>query len=88
MRRWRVGAADAVRGRGLFVLGGAIGTKEAVGGGGYSAGRLSLSATRGSAPCADPLGCPEHSLSAPTGFLAASQRGQDGIKGDGSPRNI
>lgn len=58
MRRWRVGAADAVRGRGLFVLGGVIGTKEVVGGGGCSAGRQSLSATRGSAPCADPLGCP------------------------------
>lgn len=62
VRRWRVGAADAARGRGLFVLRRGIGTKEVAGGGGCLAGHLPLSVTHGSMSCADPPGCPEHSL--------------------------
>lgn len=82
MQRWRVGAADAARGRGLFVLRRATRTKEVAGGVGCLAGHLPVSVTHCSTSCADPPGCLEHSLSL-TRFLAAPQRGQDGIEGNG-----
>lgn len=80
VRRWRVGATNATRGRGLFVLRRAIGTKEAAGGGGCLAGHLLLSAT-GSTSWRI-LRAARNTHSALTGFLAAPQRGQNGIEGN------